>query len=133
MKRVIAFMVRLPLLSGCTSMMMSMMKKKMKNMSAEEKREMMMKMMGSQGYSSCTEIMENEMDVVFNDSLSKADKAGVMLPVCFENILQTVDNDKKAQHLSDMVSKIINNGYPCLPAEDTTKFKQNIKKTVEEL
>ena len=38
MKRVIAFMVRLPLLSGCISMMMSMMKKKMKNMSAEEKK-----------------------------------------------------------------------------------------------
>ena len=102
-------------------------------MSAEEKKEMMMNMMGSQGDSSCSDMMEEEMDVVFNDSLSKADKAGVMLPICFENILQTVDDNMKAHYLTDMVNKIIKNGYPCLPADDKTNFKQEIKKTIDEL
>ena len=87
--------------------------------------------------SSCTSIMmnmmEEEMEVVFNDSLSKADKAGVMLPICFENILQTVDDDKMSQCLTDMVNKIILNGYSHLPVEDATKFNPTIKKIVEEL
>lgn len=121
------------LFSSCTSMMMGMMKRKMKNMSPQEKQEMMMEMMGSQGDSSCMEMMEQEMDVVLNDSLSKAEKAGVMLPVCFENILLTVDDNQKAQYLTDMVNSIITRGYPFLPAEDTTYFKQAIKQTIEGL
>ena len=133
MKRVIVFMTALLLMSNCTSIMTSMMKNKMKNMSAEEKKEMMMNMMGSQGDSSCSDMMEEEMDVVFNDSLSKADKAGVMLPICFENILQTVDDNMKVHYLTDIVNKIIKNGYPCLPADDKTNFKQEIKKTIDEL
>ena len=133
MKRVLIFMVMLLLLSNCTSMMMGMMKNKMKNMSAEEKQEMMMQMMGSEGDSSCMTMMEEEMDVMMNDSLSKAEKAVVMLPVCFTNILQTVDEDQKAQYLADMVGKIIKNSYPCLPAQDTTMFKQNIRNIVDEL
>jgi hypothetical protein len=68
-----------------------------------------------------------------NDSLSKAEKAGVMLPVCFTNILHSVDEDQKAQYLEDMVSKIIKNGYPCLPAQDTTMFKQDIRNIVDQL
>ncbi len=133
MKRVFVFMITLLFLSNCTSIMMSMMKNKMSKMSAEEKKEMMMQMMGSQGDSSCSEMMEEELDVVLNDSLSKAEKASVMLPFCFENILQTVDDDQKTQYLTDMVNKIIKNGYPCLPADDTTHFKQEIRNTIDDL
>jgi len=133
MKYVFVFMVMILLLSNCTSMMMGMMKNKMKNMSPEEKQEMMMQMMGSQGDSSCMTMMEEEMDIMMNDSLSKAEKAGVMLPVCFTNILQTVDEEQKAQYLADMVNKILKNGYPCLSAQDTTSFKQEIIKILNEL
>jgi hypothetical protein len=78
-------------------------------------------------------MMEEEMDVMMNDSLSKVEKAGVMLPVCFTNILQTVDEDEKAEFLTEMINKIIENGYPCLPAENTTAFKQEFKKTIDNL
>jgi len=133
MQRIFILLVTLLLLSNCTSIMTNMMMKKMEKMSENEKKEMMIKMMSSKGDSSCAAMMEKEINVVINDSSSMADKAGVMLPICFENIFLTIEDEEKAKYLTDMVNKLIINGYPHLPIEDKADFKQTINRILEEL
>ena len=113
--------------------MKNMMMKRMEKMSDEERMEMMSKMMSRGDSSSCSEMMEKMSGLYFDDSLSKADMASEMMPVCVENVLLTIDDDMKAKFLVDITKKIIVNGYDTLPEKDRSFFKTEIIKTIEEL
>ena len=91
--------------------MQKMMMKRMEKMSDTEKKEMMIKMMSTKGGSPCTDMMEKESGTVLNDSLSMVEKARVMLPLCFANILFTVDDEMKRQYLTDMTYKVIESNW----------------------
>lgn len=126
------FSIILLLMSGC-SLMRNMMMKRMEKMSDEEKMEMISKMMSKGDSSTCNEMMEKMSGMFMDDSLSMADMASRMMPVCVENILLTLDNDSKAQFLTDLTKKIIVNNYDSLPEKDRTYFRREIIKTIEEL
>ncbi len=132
MKQILAVSVILLLMTGC-SLMRNMMMKRMEKMSDEEKMEMMARMMSRGDSSSCNEMMEKMSGMFMDDSLSKAELASRMMPVCVENILLTLDDDSKAQFLADLIKEIIVNNYDSIPEKDRPYFKKETTKTLEEL
>ena len=94
---------------------------------------MMARMMSKGDSSSCDEMMEKMSGMFMDDSLSKADMASRMMPVCVENILLTLDEDIKAQFLADLAKNIILNNYDSIPEKDRPYFKREVIKTIEEL
>jgi len=132
MRKILMFLIILLLMPGC-SLMKNMMMKRMEKMSDEERMEMMSEMMSKEDSSSCSEMMEKMSGMFLDDSLSKADMASEMMPVCVENILMTVDDGSKAEFLFDLITKIMENGYDSLPAKDKPYFKLELSKAIEEL
>ncbi len=113
--------------------MRNMMMKRMEKMSDEEKMEMMARMMSKGDSSSCDKMMGKMSGMFMDDSLSKAEMASRMMPVCVENILLTLDDDSKAQFLADLIKEIIVNNYDSIPEKDRPYFKKETTKTLEEL
>jgi hypothetical protein len=132
MKQILGGLIILLLMTSC-SLMRNMMMKRMEKMSDEERMEMMAKMMSKGDSSSCNEMMGKMSGMFMDDSLSKADMASRMMPVCVENILLTLDNDIKAKFLADLTERIIVNNYDSIPEKDRPYFKRRIIKTIEEL
>lgn len=102
-------------------------------MSDEEKMEMMAKMMSKGDSGSCDEMMEKMSGMFMDDSLSKADMASRMMPVCVKNILLTLDEDTRAEFLANLTRNIIVNNYDSIPEKDRPYFRRELIKAIEEL
>ena len=132
MRQILLILIILLLMPGC-SLMHNMMIRRMEKMPDEKRMEMMARMMNTTDSSSCDEMMQKMSGIFLDDSLTKADMASRMMPVCMENILMTIDNENKARFLIDITRKIIVNGYDSLPVKDKPYFKFEMAKTIEEL